>query len=69
MLRQKRTRLIVSSVLIITCLAFVGYRTTQKMNVSAEVCETKGLKEQQEVKVKSALPIFESLSRHLLTIQ
>jgi hypothetical protein len=69
MLRQEKTRLIVSSVLIIICLAFIGYRTTQKINTPGEVCETKGLKEQQEVKVKSALPIFESLSRHLLTIQ
>lgn len=69
MIRQEKTRLIISSILIIMCLVVVGYRTTQKMSASAEVCETKGLKEQQELKVKSALPIFESLSRHLLTIQ
>jgi hypothetical protein len=69
MLRQEKTRLLISSILIIICLAFVGYRTNQKMSTSDEVCETKGLKEQQELKVKSALPIFESLSRHLLTIQ
>lgn len=69
MLRQEKTRLIVTSILIIICLAFLGYRTTQKINASAEVCETKGQKEQQDIKVKSALPIFESLSRHLLTIQ
>ena len=69
MLRQEKTRLIVLSILIITCLAFVGYRITQKMSTSGEICETKGLKEEQELKVKSAFPIFESLSRHLLTIQ
>jgi|GEM_PF-1966076 len=69
MIRQEKTRLIISSILIIMCLAFIGYRTNQKMNASGEVCETKGLKEQQEIKVKSAFPIFESLSRHLLTIK
>jgi hypothetical protein len=69
MIRQEKTRLIISSILIIMCLVVVGYRTNQKMSASGEVCETKGLKEQQELKVKSALPIFESLSRHLLTIQ
>jgi hypothetical protein len=69
MIRQEKTRLIISSILIIMCLAVIGYRTNQKMKTPGEVCETKGLKEQQDVKVKSALPIFESLSRHLLTIQ
>jgi hypothetical protein len=69
MIRQEKTRLIISSILIIMCLVAVGYRTNQKLCASVEVCETKGLKEQQEIKVKSALPIFESLSRHLLTIQ
>jgi len=69
MLRQEKTRLIVTSALIIICLAFLGYRTTQKINASAKVSEAKGQKEQQEVKMKSALPIFESLSRHLITIQ
>lgn len=69
MLRKEKTRLIVSSVLIIISLVFIGYRTSQKINASGEVCDTKGQKEQQDIKVKSALPIFESLSRHLITIQ
>lgn len=69
MLRKEKTRLIVSSVLIIISLVFIGYRTSQKFNASGEVCDTKGQKEQQDIKVKSALPIFESLSRHLITIQ
>jgi hypothetical protein len=69
MKRAEKTRLIISSILIIMCLVVVGYRTTQKLSTADEVCETKVLKEQQELKVKSALPIFESLSRHLLTIQ
>lgn len=69
MIRQEKTRLIISSILIIMCLVVIGYGTNQKMKTSGEVCETKSLKEQQEIKVKSALPIFESLSRHLLTIK
>ena len=69
MLRKEKTRLIVSSVLIIISLVFIGYHTSQKFNAAGEVCDTKGQKEQQEIKVKSALPIFESLSRHLITIQ
>lgn len=69
MLRQEKTRMIVSSVLIIISLVFIGYRTSQKLNSDSEACATKGQKEQQEIRVKSALPIFESLSRHLITIQ
>jgi hypothetical protein len=69
MLRQEKTRLIVSSALIIISLMFIGYRASQKLGTTGEVCDTKGEKEQQEIKVKSALPIFESLSRHLVTIQ
>lgn len=68
MLRKEKTRLIVSSVLIIISLVFIGYRTSQKYSAAGEVCDTEQ-KEQQEIKVKSALPIFESLSRHLITIQ
>jgi hypothetical protein len=68
MLRKEKTRLIVSSILIIMFLSLIGYRTTQKLNASGEVCETGVQKEQQDIKVKSGLPIFESLSRHLLTI-
>jgi len=69
MLRQEKTRLIVTSVLIIISLMFIGYRASQKLSTSDEVCDTKGQKEQQEIKGKSSLPIFESLSRHLITIQ
>jgi hypothetical protein len=69
MLRQEKTRLIVSSVLIIISLVFIGYRTSLKFGTATEVCDTKEQQEQEEIKVKSALPIFESLSRHLITIQ
>jgi type VI protein secretion system component VasK len=69
MLRQEKTRVIVSSVLIIISLVFIGYRTSQKLKSDNEACSTRGQKEQQEIRVKSALPIFESLSRHLITIQ
>jgi hypothetical protein len=69
MLRKEKTRLIVSSVLIIISLVFIGYRASQRSGTAGDVCDTKGQKEQQEIKVKSSLPIFESLSRHLITIQ
>ena len=69
MLRPEKTRLIVSSALIILCLALIGYRKSLKLVTPAEVCEAKGESEQQEIKLKSALPIWESLSRHLISIQ
>jgi hypothetical protein len=69
MLRKERTRLIISSALIIICLAFFGYRSALKFSNPAEVCETKTESDQKEMKLKSSLPIWESLSRHLITIQ
>ena len=58
MIRQEKTRLIISSILIIMCLAFIGYRTNQKMKTPGEVCETKGLKEQQDDKSKISFTHF-----------
>jgi hypothetical protein len=69
MLRQEKFRMIFSIALIIISLVFIGYRASQKFGTAGEVCDTKGQKEQQEIKVRSSFPIFESLSRHLITIQ
>ena len=69
MLRKEKIRLIGSTVLIIISLVFIGYRSAQKFSAPSEVCETKPEADQEEIKIKSALPIFESLSRHLITIQ
>lgn len=69
MLRKEKIRLIGSSILIIISLVFIGYRSAQKFSAPSEVCENKPETDQEEMKIKSALPIFESLSRHLITIQ
>ena len=69
MIRKEKTRLIVSSALIIICLAFFSYRTSIKLVTPAEVCETNKESEQKEIKVKTAVPLWETLSRHLVSLR
>jgi hypothetical protein len=69
MLRKENIRLIGSSILIIISLVFIGYRSAQKFSTPSEVCQAKPEADQQDIKIKSGLPIWESLSRHLITIQ
>jgi hypothetical protein len=69
MLFKEKTRLIVSSVLIIICLAFFSYRSSIKLVTPADVCETNKENEQQEIKVKTAVPLWETLSRHLVSLR
>jgi hypothetical protein len=67
MARRRIAGWIFASLLIISVLAFFGYRNAT-LTTGEEVCTT-GTKEKTEQKVKTAMPMWESLSRHLITIQ
>lgn len=68
MARRRMAGWIFASLLIISALAFFGYRNAAIGATGEEVCTT-GTKEKTEQKVKTAMPMWESLSRHLITIQ
>ncbi len=68
MARRRMAGWIFASLLIISTLAFFGYRNIAIGDTGKEVCTT-GTKEKTEQKVKTAMPMWESLSRHLITIQ
>jgi hypothetical protein len=48
-------------------LGFAAYRTGQVSKSKTEVCSTDA-KESDAPKVRSSLPMWESLSRHLITV-
>jgi hypothetical protein len=68
MIRLEKARWMIAGVLIISALAVFGYRTAQSSGVREEIRIQEG-KERNEQKVKTGLPMWESLSRHLITIQ
>ena len=68
MVRQGKSRWMIAGILIISMLSVYGYRVSQHRADVDEASKT-ACKEQSEQKVKSGLPMWESLSRHLITIQ
>ncbi len=68
MTRKGKGRWMMTGILIISMLAVFGYRAAQGPANRQETCKSAG-KEQGDQKVKSGLPMWESLSRHLITIQ
>lgn len=68
MLRKGKSRWMITGLLIISMIAAFGYRVAQHPVDPQETCRST-CKEQSEQKVKSGLPMWESLSRHLITIQ
>jgi ATP-dependent Zn protease len=59
---------IIPFILIIMLLAFVSYKNATKNETERGVCKVEKSEAEEEVKVKSALPIWESLSRHLIRV-
>jgi hypothetical protein len=63
----EKVRWMMVTMLIIMALGFVAYRNGQLTRSKAEVCSTNG-KEADAPKVRTSLPMWESLSRHLITV-
>lgn len=68
MVRKGKSRWMIAGILIISMLFIFRYRSAQYRADVEEASKT-ACKEQSEQKVKSGLPMWESLSRHLITIQ
>jgi hypothetical protein len=62
-----KVRWMMVTMLIIMALGFAAYRSGQVTRSKAEMCSTNG-KESDSPKMRTALPMWESLSRHLITL-
>jgi hypothetical protein len=54
--------------LIIMLLAFVSYKNASRKGTDESVCKVEKAEGGEDVKMKSGLPIWESLSRHLIKV-
>jgi len=63
-----RIQQLIPIALIIMLLAFVSYRNVTKSHIKNEVCKAQKVEGVEEVKVKSMVPMWESLSRHLMRV-
>jgi hypothetical protein len=68
MKRMQITRYIVAGALIFSILGAFSWKTFQSRAQQDEVCVSES-QEKPVRKVKTGLPMWESLSRHLITIQ
>jgi hypothetical protein len=59
---------IIPFILIIMLLAFVSYKNASKNSTDAGVCKVEKAEGEEDVKMKSGLPVWESLSRHLIRV-
>jgi hypothetical protein len=66
--RKQTLRYFVAGVLIFSMLGFFSWKTLQSRAQPEDVCVTES-QEKPDRKVKTGLPMWESLSRHLITIQ
>ena len=66
--RTQAIRYFLVGVLIFSVLGFFSWKTTQSRAQLQEVCVTES-EGKPDRKMKTGLPIWESLSRHLITIQ
>lgn len=66
--RKQTIRYFLAGILIISVLGFFSWKTIQSRALQEEVCVTES-GEKPDRKVKTGLPMWESLSRHLITIQ
>jgi len=55
------------TLLIAMVLGFAAYRNSVKNFACQEICRAK-VKEQEEIKPKASVPLWQSLSRQLITI-
>jgi predicted negative regulator of RcsB-dependent stress response len=65
---RQSIRYVVAGVLIISVLGIFSWKTFQSRARQEELCATEA-QEKPDRKVKTGLPMWESLSRHLITIQ
>lgn len=68
MLRLEKVRWAIAGILIISILSIFSYRSVNRPANPGEICASEAT-DKNEQKVKTALPMWESLSRHLITIQ
>jgi hypothetical protein len=68
MKRQQLYRYIIAGILIFSVLGIFSWKTFQSRSPQDAVCVSES-QEKPVRKVKTGLPMWESLSRHLITIQ
>ena len=54
--------------LIMMLLAFVSYKNATKSRIKQEVCTVEKSEGAEEARIKSGLPMWESLTRHLMRV-
>lgn len=69
MRKQATGRYLLLTSLIISSLLFAGYRLQQQNGKGSEICTTKECKDQEKSHLQSAIPIWESVSRHFIAFQ
>ncbi len=62
------SRILFYNLLIIIVLGFVAYKNGNKKLQNPETCMEKKSSEKEDTKLKTSVPLWQSLSRQLITI-